>query len=172
MGQKELGSLRKKHRAVCDLLDERARRGWAAAEARSLPYGGVPLVARATGRSRTTIHTGMRELKDGPQKTIGAGRGRKAGGGRKSLTYHKPELLQAFGKLVEPTTRGDPESPLRWTCKSTRHLAGELRRQGYGIGDRKVADLLHRMQYSLQANAKTIEGSDHPGSQCPVGIQQ
>ena len=84
------------------------------------------------------------------------------------LTEHYPELLQALKKLVEPTTRGDPESPLRWTCKSTRHWAGELQRQGYRIGERKVADLLHRMRYSLQANAKTIEGSDHPdrNAQC------
>jgi len=162
MGQKELASLRKKYRAVCGLLDERTRRVWAAAEAGSLPYGGVSLVARATGLSRTTVHTGMRELRGGPQKAIGRGRSRKAGGGRKPLTYHSPELLQALRRLVEPTTRGDPESPLRWTCKSTRHLAGELQRQGYRIGDRKVADLLHRMQYSLQANAKTIEGGDHP----------
>src|SRR5947209_12900211 len=119
MGQKELGILRKKYRAVCGFLDERARRVWAAAEARSLSYGGVSMVARATGLSRTTIHTGMRELKDGLPKTIGTGRSRKAGGGRKPLTYHNPDLLQALEKLVEPTTRGDPESPLRWTCKST-----------------------------------------------------
>jgi Rhodopirellula transposase DDE domain len=134
---------------------------WAAAEARSLPFGGVSLVARATGLSRTTVHAGMRELKAGQRRTIGAGRSRKTGGGRK-LTYHNPDLLGALEKLVEPTTRGDPESPLRWTCKSTRHLARELQRQGYRIGDRKVAGLLHQMQYSLQANAKTIEGSDHP----------
>jgi len=162
MGQNELVTLRMKYRAICGLLDERARRVWAAAEARSLPYGGVSLVAQATGFSRTTIHSGIHELKCGPAKTVGTGRSRKVGGGRKSLTDHYPELLQALKKLVEPTTRGDPESPLRWTCKSTRHLAGELQRQGYRIGDRKVADLLHRMRYSLQANAKTIEGSDHP----------
>ena len=104
----------------------------------------------------------MRELKTGQRRTIGTGRSRKTGGGRKPLTYHNPDLLGALEKLVEPTTRGDPESPLRWTCKSTRHLARELQRQGYRIGDRKVAGLLHQMQYSLQANAKTIEGSDHP----------
>jgi hypothetical protein len=162
MGRKELGAIREKYRVVCDVLDERGRRVWAAAEARSLPFGGVSLVARATGLSRTTVHAGMRELKDGQRKTIGTGRSRKAGGGRKPLTYHHPDLLRALEKLVEPTTRGDPESPLRWTCKSTRHLARELQRQGYRIGDRKVADLLHQMQYSLQANAKTIEGSNHP----------
>jgi Rhodopirellula transposase DDE domain len=162
MGRKELGAIREKYQVVGDVLDERGRRVWAAAEARSLPFGGVSLVARATGLSRTTVHAGMRELNDGQRKTIGAGRSRKAGGGRKPLTYHNPDLLRALEKLVEPTTRGDPESPLRWTCKSTRHLARELQRQGYRIGDRKVAGLLHQMQYSLQANAKTIEGSDHP----------
>jgi Rhodopirellula transposase DDE domain len=162
MGRKELGAIREKYQVVGDVLDERGRRVWAAAEARSLPFGGVSLVARATGLSRTTVHAGMRELNDGQRKTIGAGRSRKAGGGRKPLTYHNPDLLRALERLVEPTTRGDPESPLRWTCKSTRHLARELQRQGYRIGDRKVAGLLHQMQYSLQANAKTIEGSDHP----------
>jgi hypothetical protein len=162
MGRKDLGAIREKYQVVGDVLDERGRRVWAAAEARSLPFGGVSLVARATGLSRTTVHAGMRELNDGQRKTIGAGRSRKAGGGRKPLTYHNPDLLRALEKLVEPTTRGDPESPLRWTCKSTRHLARELQRQGYRIGDRKVAGLLHQMQYSLQANAKTIEGSDHP----------
>jgi hypothetical protein len=162
MGQEAVGSIRKKYQALCGRLDERGRRAWAAAEARSLPYGGVSLVARATGLSRTTIHAGMRELQKGPQSTMVAGRSRKAGGGRKPLTHHNPDLLQALGKLIEPTTRGDPISPLRWTCKSTRHLASELQRQGYSIGDRKVADLLHQMQYSLQANAKTIEGSNHP----------
>ncbi len=162
MGRKELGAIREKYRVVGDVLDERGRRVWAAAEARSLPFGGVSLVARATGLSRTTVHAGMRELKTGQRRTIGTGRSRKTGGGRKPLTYHNPDLLGALEKLVEPTTRGDPESPLRWTCKSTRHLARELQRQGYRIGDRKVAGLLHQMQYSLQANAKTIEGSDHP----------
>jgi len=162
MGRKELGAIREKYRVVGDVLDERGRRVWAAAEARSLPFGGVSLVARATGLSRTTVHAGMRELKGGQRRTIGTGRSRKTGGGRKPLTYHNPDLLGALEKLVEPTTRGDPESPLRWTCKSTRHLARELQRQGYRIGDRKVAGLLHQMQYSLQANAKTIEGSDHP----------
>src|SRR5713101_3169955 len=146
MGRKELGAIREKYRVVGDVLDERGRRVWAAAEARSLPFGGVSLVARATGLSRTTVHAGMRELKTGQRRTIGTGRSRKTGGGRKPLTYHNPDLLGALEKLVEPTTRGDPESPLRWTCKSTRHLARELQRQGYRIGDRKVAGLLRGHQ--------------------------
>ncbi|HEV3039785.1 MAG TPA: ISAzo13 family transposase [Candidatus Angelobacter sp.] len=152
--------MREKYRVLCDVLDERGRRVWAAAEANSLPYGGVSLVAQATGLSRTTIHAGMRELQAGRRQPLDAGRSRKTGGGRKPLTFHNPDLLQALEKLVEPTTRGDPESPLRWTCKSTRSLAQELQRQGYDIGERKVADLLHQMGYSLQANA--IEGGQHP----------
>ena len=154
--------MREKYRVLCDVLDERGRRIWAAAEANSLPYGGISLVAQATGLSRTTIHAGIRELETGKGKSLAAGRSRKSGGGRKPLTFHNPDLLQALEKLVEPTTRGDPESPLRWTCKSTRALAKELQRQGYSIGERKVADLLHQMGYSLQANAKTIEGEQHP----------
>lgn len=160
--EKELAVLREKYRLLCGVLDERGRRLWAAVEARSLSRGGVSLVARATGLSRTTIHAGMRHLQEEKIKPLPAGRKRKVGGGRKSLLVHNPDLLQALEKLVEPTTRGDPESPLRWTCKSTRALAAELQRQGYGIGDRKVADLLHRLGYSLQANAKTIEGRQHP----------
>jgi transposase len=159
---KELTTMREKYRVLCGVLDERARRVWAATEATSLPYGGVSLVAKATGLSRTTIHAGIRELQEGRRNVVAAGRSRKAGGGRKPLTFHNPDLLKALEKLVEPTTRGDPESPLRWTCKSTRSLAEELQRQGYRIGDRKVADLLHQLGYSLQANAKTIEGGHQP----------
>src|SRR5947209_3264235 len=158
---KELVMLREKYRVLCNVLDERGRRVWAAAEAKSLPYGGVSLVAQATGLSRTTIHAGLKELQAGRRPSLEAGRSRKTGGGRKPLTFHDPDLPQALEKLVEPTTRGDPESPLRWTCKSTRRLAEELQRQGYNIGERKVADLLHQMGYSLQANAKTLEGSQH-----------
>ncbi len=90
------------------------------------------------------------------------GRKRKPGAGRKSITHHEPEILRELDKLVEPATRGDPECPLRWTCKSTRLLAAELQRRGYRIGDGKVADLLHQMRYSLQANAKMLEGKQHP----------
>jgi transposase len=159
--REELASLREKYRAMSEVLDERGLRVWAAAEARSLPYGGISLVAQATGLSRTTIHAGLRELEKGRRKTLPPGRSRRAGGGRKPLTFHNPDLLQALEKLVEPTTRGDPESPLRWSAKSTRHLAEELNRQGCRIGERKVADLLHQLGYSLQANAKTIEGRQH-----------
>jgi transposase len=161
MERKELvAGIRKKYQALRSVLDERQRRLWAATEAQSLPHGGVSVVARATGLSRSTVHTGMRELSKGPGKAMETGRVRRIGGGRKSLA--EPKLLRALEELVAPTTRGDPESALRWTCKSTRKLAEELQRQGFRIGDRKVADLLHQMEYSLQGNAKTIEGSDHP----------
>lgn len=159
---KEVATLRKKFRILRDLLDERGRRVWAAAEANSLPYGGVSLVAKPTGLSRSTIHAGIRELKAGRGTLLPSGRIRRAGGGRKPLTFHQPDLLKALEQLVEPLLRGDPESFLRWTAKSTRHLAQELQRQGYNIGDRKVAALLHQMGYSLQANAKTLEGNQHP----------
>jgi transposase len=158
----ELAVLQKKYRALRDDLNERGRRMWAAAEANSLPRGGISLVAQATGLSRTTIHAGMRELQQRKGKRLAAGRSRRAGGGRKSLTTHHPDLPKALERLVEPVVRGDPESFLRWTAKSTRKLAAELKRQGYSIGDRKVAELLHQMGYSLQANAKTLEGKQHP----------
>ncbi len=109
-----------------------------------------------------TIHAGIRELQQRKGKPLATGRSRRAGGGRKPLTFHHPDLLKALEQLVEPVARGDPESFLRWTAKSTRKLAAELKRQGYRIGDRKVAELLHQMGYSLQANTKTLEGRQHP----------
>jgi hypothetical protein len=157
-----VGMVEEKYGIVGEVLDERGRRLWAAAEAKYLPHGGVSIVAKATGMSRTTIHAGMRELEAEERRSLPLGRSRKPGGGRKAVTHHAPDIMEALDKLVEPTTRGDPESPLRWTCKSTRILAAELQRQGYQIGDRKVADLLYQMRYSLQANAKTIEGNQHP----------
>ena len=98
----------------------------------------------------------------GPKRSKADGRVRQRGAGRKLLTHHAPDIVQALDALVEPSSRGDPESLLRWTCKSTRRLAQELQRQGYNIGDRKVADLLRQLNYSLQANAKTLEGRQHP----------
>lgn len=154
--------VREKHRRLAQILDERSRRLWAATEASFLPYGGVSVVSKATGLSRTTIHAGMGELEAGQMRATAPGRKRKPGAGRKPITHHEPEIVRELDKLVEPVTRGDPECPLRWTCKSTRVLAAELRYQGYRIGDRKVADLLHQMRYSLQANAKTLEGKQHP----------
>lgn len=144
-------------------MQERGRRQWAAAEARELGWGGVSSVARATGLSRTTITAGLREL-DLPaaQRSAEGRRVRRPGGGRKTLTETDAGLLAALEALIEPTTRGDPESPLRWTCKSTRRLADELTRQHHPIGANTVATLLHQAGYSLQANRKTREGASHP----------
>jgi hypothetical protein len=157
-------AIEEKYNALYGLFDERTRRLWAAAEARSLPYGGTSIVASVTGLSRTTILAGIKELRDKATVRVlkQKSRVRRPGGGRKGIKEHDPSLEQDLEMLVEPLTRGDPESPLRWTCKSTRKLAEELNRQGHRVGDRKVADLLHGLHYSLQANAKTREGSHHP----------
>jgi len=163
MAKIDAHAIKEKYHALRNILDERTRRLWAAAEARSLPYGGISIVSSVTGLSRTTILTGIRELRNAPPPTLFLGRGRirRPGGGQKSLTSRDISLERDLESLVEPLTRGDPESPLRWTCKSTRKLAEELNKHGHRIGDRKVADLLHGLQYSLQANAKTREGSHH-----------
>ena len=155
--------IRRKYRLLAPEMDERRRRQWAAAEARDLGWGGVSLVARATGLSRPTITAGMRELDQPPkQRALEAARVRRPGGGRKRLVVADSGLLAALETLIDPVTRGDPESPLRWTCKSTRRLADELTRQRHPVGSRTVATLLHEAGYSLQANRKTREGSSHP----------
>src|SRR3989454_9628738 len=140
-------------------LDERARRMIAATEARQLGYGGVSIVSRACGLSRVTITKGLHELDDRP---LPPGRVRRPGAGRPSILRLDPDLPRRLEALVEPLARGDPESPLRWTNKSTRALAGELTSQRYPISHEKVAQLLRQMDYSLQSNRKTEEGSDHP----------
>jgi len=155
--------IRRKYRVVAPELDERRRRQWAAAEAREAGYGGVSVVARATGLARSTIHAGLRELRaPRRQRVKAAERIRRAGGGRQPLTASDPALLAALLALIEPTTRGDPESPLRWTCKSTARLADELTRQRHAVSPRTVATLLKGAGYSLQANRKTREGASHP----------
>ena len=166
-----LSVLRKKYRALVDHLDERGRRVWAAAEAGSLPRGGVSLVARATGLSRTTIHAGIRELQQRRRKPLAPGRSRRAGGGRKPLTFPHPELLKALEQLLEPVARGDPESFLRWTAKSTRKLAAELKRQGYRIGDRKVAQLLHQMGYKSAGQRQDSGGQAASGPHRAVRVR-
>jgi len=143
-------------------MDERMRRQWAAAEAVELGWGGISHVANATGISRTTILAGVRELKaQVGLESLPPGI-RRPGGGRKLLVETDPGLWDALDALVEPMTRGHPETPLRWTCKSTRRLAEELTRQHHPVSDRTVAALLHAAGYSLQANRKTREGKDHP----------
>lgn len=140
-------------------LDERARRMMAASEARQFGYGGVSTVSRACGLSRVTIMKGMQELDEPP---LTPGRVRRPGGGRRALVEQDPDLPSTLEGLVEPLARGDPESPLRWTSKSTRTLAAELTAQGHPISHEKVAQLLRLMEYSLQSNRKTEEGNDHP----------
>lgn len=156
--------IRIKYLALVAVLDERSRRQWAAAETRDYGHGGVTAVAAATGLTRDTIAAGMRELeyREGHPDEPVPRRVRRDGAGRKRLTETDPTLLAALEGLLEPLTRGDPMSPLRWTCKSTRRLATELSGQGHRVGYRTVAWLLHEAGYSLQANRKTREGNQHP----------
>src|SRR5512142_2553026 len=150
---------------LAPLLDERARRLGAAVEARALGRGGIIRVAEATGPSRGTIRAGLREL-DTPVPPHGGrpptGRLRRPGGGRQLLVDHDPDSLRDLEALVDPVTRGDPMSPLRWTCKSAAKLAEGLRSRGHPVSERTVNRLLHALGYSLQGNRKTIEGKDHP----------
>lgn len=149
-----------KFNALAGDLDERGRRRWAASEAMALGRGGISAVARATGLSRGTVHKGIRELQS--DVPLSSGRQRRSGGGRKPLEDHQPKLIDALDALVEPTERGDPQSPLRWTCKSLTNLQSSLRQQGYRVGRTKIASMLRSLGYSLQGNRKTREGTDHP----------
>jgi hypothetical protein len=154
-----------KYQQLAPYLTERARRLWAATEASSLGRGGISAVASATGLSRATIHSGLGELQAAAASTVATEAGprvRRCGGGRKRLTASDQTLLDDLESLVEPVTRGDPESPLRWTCKSTSKLAAELQAQGHQVSPRTVYSLLGQLGYSLQANRKTREGSGHP----------
>jgi hypothetical protein len=147
-------------------MDERLHRLWAASEALALGWGGITLVAEATGLSQTTIRAGIAELK-APQAPEG-GRAQEAtpirrpGGGRHPLSQADPTLRRDLKELVDPATRGDPQSPLCWTCKSTRRLAEALAKKGHQVSHQTVERLLRDMGYSLQANRKTREGSSHP----------
>ncbi|MHB8423025.1 MAG: ISAzo13-like element transposase-related protein, partial [Leptospirales bacterium] len=158
-------AIREKLQLLGPLFDERTRRLWAAAEARVIGHSGISVVARATGLSRTTIHQGIKDLTElhATEGLETERRIRAAGGGRKPLEAVDLTLLADLERLVDPVTRGDPESPLRWTCKSTRQLAAALEEQGHVVGRQKISDLLADLGYSLQANRKTKEGSaDHP----------
>lgn len=155
--------IRTKFRALTMVMDERVRRQWAAAEALQLAWGGISCVAKATAISRTTILAGIRELKaQESTESFPSPNIRRPGAGRKPLVDVDPGLWAALDALVDPMTRGHPETPLRWTCKSTRRLAEELCRQNHPISDRTVASLLSEAGYSLQANRKTREGKNHP----------
>jgi Rhodopirellula transposase DDE domain len=152
-------AIRQKLMLLWPHLNERSRRMLAATEAMGLGYGGVSLVSRACGLSRVTITKGMQELAQSP---LPEDRVRRQGGGRWSLVKRDPQLPELLDSLVEPLSRGDPESPLRWTCKSTRTLAGELVHCRHPVSHEKVAQMLRDMGYSLQGNRKTEEGEDHP----------
>jgi transposase len=152
--------IKKKFDLVSLHLNERTRRIWAAIEAKAMGRGGVTILSAATNLSRSTIHIGLDELKS--KKRVDVEKIRRPGGGRKKITEKDKTLLNDLEAILEPATRGDPESVLRWTCKSTKQLASELNKKGYRVSDRKICDLLSDLGYSLQANRKTNEGKSHP----------
>ena len=156
----DVAVIREKYLALREALDERTRRLWAATEARAAGRGGFTAVLQATGMSSKTLARGMHELDSGEK--LPPPRVRRAGAGRKAAKTLDPGLVDALQELVEPVTRGDPESPLRWTCKSLRRLSEELRAQGHQASHTLVGQLLHEAGYSLQANRKTREGANHP----------
>jgi len=160
-----VASVRQKFDFLRPIMTERMRRQWAASEALALPRGGMTLVAQATGLSRTTIWAGVRELQN-PSASLrrvnDPRRSRREGGGRHLVEVNDPRLPEDLERLVDPATRGDPISPLRWTCKSTRKLADELQRRGHNVSHQTVALLLQASGYSLQSNRKTGEGGSHP----------
>lgn len=159
VGMADEAEIRRKYEALAGVMDERLRRLWAGVEA-ECSAGGIAAVERATGLSRTTIRVGRDELRNGiePDDVVNV---RRPGGGRIALEEQHPELLTTLETLVDPVTRGDPESPLRWTSKSTRKLAEELATKGYQLSPQKVGQLLNASGYSLQSNQKTTEGSAH-----------
>ena len=156
----DASAIRDRFVALAPYLDERGRRSFAAAEARSAGYGGIAAVARATGIAPSTIGRGLAELAGAAE--LPANRKRRAGGGRKALTATDPALLDDLLALVSPSERGDPMSSLRWTCKGLRRLAAELRAMGHKISHTVVGELLKGQKFSLQANSKTREGASHP----------
>jgi len=153
-----------KYEALRGTFNERTRRLWAAAEARSLGHGGAAAVIAATGMSSATLYKGLAELEEAQRggEVLSPKRIRQPGAGRKRATERQPGLARALQRLVEPMARGDPASALRWTCKSTRKLAEELKRQGFKVGPRTVAQELKAQDFSLQSNRKTREGASHP----------
>jgi len=155
-----LGGVRRRFSSLEKVLDEKSRRLLVAAESKEWGPGGVSSVSEATGVSRRVIRQGLKELEQPP--THPAGRIRRPGGGRKKAKQKDSSLVEDLEKLVDSTTRGDPESCLRWTCKSVRKLAEELEERGHKVSYPVVAELLHELEYSLQANRKTKEGGSHP----------
>ena len=161
--QEAVEIVRRKYQALKSELDERGRRIWAATEANFLGYGGVGAVSTATGLAASTIRIGRRELEEHLDHEESVKRRvRKKGGGRKRLLEKDSELLSLLDALVDPTSRGDPVSPLRWTCKSTRRLAKELTECGHKVSHAKVGEFLDKLGYSLQSTRKRMEGKKHP----------
>ena len=160
-----------KYEALRGTLNERARRLWAATEARSLGRGGIAEVIEATGMSSRTVNKGRKDREAGESggEVLALGCVRRPGGGRKRARDKQPGLVKALEHLVDPTARGDPESALRWTCKSTRKLADELRRQGFDVGPHTVARELKEQGFSLQSNRKTRDGDSHPDRDAQFG---
>jgi transposase len=156
----DIAAITARYEALKTLLDERSRRLLAAAESQAVGKGGISVVAKATGISRPVIRQGIADLKD--STALASGRVRKEGGGRKRVIDKDASLKTDLQSLLESTTRGDPQAALRWTCKSVRQLTAELKRMGHEVSHQVVADLLHELGYSLQANRKTKEGSHHP----------
>jgi transposase len=163
----DLTTLRSKYKALAPALNERTRRLWAATEARALGHGGIGIVERATGISRSTIQRGLREIESG--ETLDPERTRRPGAGRKLTIEKDPGLLTDLDALVEPSAPGDPDSPLRWTTKSVRTLADALQAMGHDVSHTLVAELLHELGYSLQANQKRREGAHHPDRDAQFG---
>jgi hypothetical protein len=163
--------IRRQYESLSPIMDERMRRQWAGAEAGGLGRGGVTAVSLATGLARNTVAAGMADLsqRSGQPPEARGLRIRRPGGGRKRLTQTDPGLTAILWALVDPATRGHPESPLLWSSKSTSKLAAELARQGHPVSDRTVAALLRAEHYSLQANRKTQEGSSHPDRDAQFG---
>ena len=162
-----ISSVRQKYHALAPFLHEKARRRWAACEALALGRGGISVVAAATALSHPTIRRGIDELRAGDDSPLGEGqpappRIRRPGGGRSSISATDRTLLRDLQRLIDPATRGDPMSPLLWTCKSTRNLADALAELGHDLSHQTVGRLLVELGYSLQANRKTLEGRDHP----------
>ena len=156
--KKDIEQTQYKYESIQDCLSEKGRRIWAAVEATAYGRGGIKLICEATGISTATIYKGIRELRDGKSHTS---RIRKNGGGRKSHELTQPGILEALDKLVDPTSKGDPENPLKWTSKSVRRLAEAMKKKGYNVGKTTIGVMLHKLGYSLQANKKTLEDSDH-----------
>ncbi|PSB14068.1 ISAzo13 family transposase [Phormidesmis priestleyi ULC007] len=157
---KTVEMLRVKYLSLVNNLDERGRRRWGATEAMAIGHGGIVAVAAATRLSDRMVRNGIEELRSAIP--LVSSRQRQVGGGRKRLEHHDQTLQQAIERLIEPTERGDPQSPLRWTCKSLTNLQKELNQQGHQVGRTKLSEILKDLGYSLQGNRKRREGNDHP----------